>query len=152
MRKLLTGAAMAALFFAVRLAWNLITLEPAAEPTAAEIAAEAAEWEASIAEEIASGKAAPALNWLDGPDNMLFEGDPETVQSLIEGLYEAGAVNVWFTGIEEFGGKNISAAIAVELPEDADTRARLLKAEAEFWQEAEPQADDGQRYLEFAFD
>jgi hypothetical protein len=152
MRKLVTGAAFGALFLAVKLAWNLIAMEPAAEPTASELAAEAARFEAEIAEEIASGKAEPALEWLAGPDNMLFEGDPGTVQSLIESLYEAGAVDVWFTGIEEFGGKNISAAIAVELPQDAGTRARLLQAQASFWEETEAEPDVGQRYLHFAFD
>jgi hypothetical protein len=30
---------------------------------------------------------------------------------VLESLYEAGALDVWFTGIDEFGGKNISAAI-----------------------------------------
>ena len=151
MRKLVTGAVFGVLFFVVRFAWNLITMEPAADPTASELAAEAAQFEAEIAEEIATGKAEPALNWLSGPDNMLFEGDPATVQSLIESLYEAGAVDIWFTGIEEFGGKNISAAIAVELPEDAEIRARLLQAQASFWEEP-AEADAGQRYLHFAFD
>jgi hypothetical protein len=152
MRKLLTGVALAALFFAARLAWNLVSLEPPPDPTPADLAAEAAEFDAAIAGEVAAGKAAPALGWLAGPDNMLFEGDPESVQSLIEGLYDAGAVGVWFTGIEPFGGKHISAAIAVELPHDAEIRTRLLRAQADFWQETEPESDVGQRYLEFAFD
>jgi hypothetical protein len=152
MGKLLTGAAVAVLFFAARLAWNLITAEPISEPTPAELAAEAAEYEAMVAEEVASGAAAPALDWLAQPDNMLFEGDPESVQSLIESLHEAGAVDVWFTGIEPFGGKNLSAAIAVELPADPEARARLLRLEAEFWQETETAPDVGQRYLEISFD
>ena len=83
---------------------------------------------------------------------MLFEGDPQSVQALIEGFYAAGAKGVWFTGVEPLGGKNLSASIAVELPEDAETRARILRTEADFWEEAEPRPDVGQRYLEMAFD
>jgi hypothetical protein len=105
-----------------------------------------------VEQQIASGEAAPALNWLASSENMLFEGDPDTVQSLIEGLYEAGAPNVWFVGIGQLAGKHVSASIAVELPEDAATRARLLQTEADFWEESEVQQDLGQRYLEFSFD
>ena len=152
MRKLITGAALAVLFFAIRLAWNLITSEPAPEATAADLAAEVAEYDAEVERQIASGEAAPALDWLSSSDHMLFEGDPETVQSLIEDLHRTGASSVWFVGIGELAGKKISASIAVELPEDDGTRGRLLKAEADFWQETEAQRDVGQRYLEFAFD
>ena len=152
MRRLATGAAFGALFFVLRFGWNLISMEAPAEPSASELAAEAAQFEAEIAEEIASGTAQPALDWLEGPANMLFEGDPTTVQSLVESLYEAGAVDVWFTGIDQFGGKNISAAIAVELPRDAETRGRLLQAEADFWEESQAEPDVGQRYLHFSFD
>jgi hypothetical protein len=152
MKKLVTGAAMAVLFFAVRLAWNLITYEPAPEATASDLAAEFAEYDAEVERQIASGEAAPALDWLSSSENMLFEGDPQTVQSLIEDLHRSGAPSVWFMDIEELAGKKISASIAVELPEDPATRASLLKAEADFWQETEVREDLGQRYLAFSFD
>lgn len=152
MKKLVTGAAMAVLFFAVRLAWNMITAEPTPEATASGLAAEVAEYDAEVERQIASGEAAPALGWLSSSENMLFEGDPQTVQSLIEDLHRSGAPSVWFIDIEELAGKKVAASIAVELPKDPATRARLLKAEADFWQETEVQEDVGQRYLAFSFD
>jgi hypothetical protein len=152
MKKLVTSAALAASLFVARLAWNLISAEPLPEPSTADLAREAAEIDAAVEEELAAGGGAPALNWLAEPDNMLFEGDPRAVQALIEDLYEAGAADVWFVGIEPFGGKNLSAAIAVELPDDTEARARILKAEAAFWQEPEPRPDVGQRFVEIAFD
>jgi hypothetical protein len=152
MKKLVTGAAVAAALFVARLAWNLISAEPLPEASPADYAAEAAEIDAAVEEELAAGGGAPAQDWLAGPDNMLFEGDPRAVQALIEDLYEAGAADVWFTGIEPFGGKNLSAAIAVELPDDPAARARVLKLEADFWQEPELRPDVGQRFLEITFD
>jgi hypothetical protein len=47
------------------------------EPTAADVAAEAAEFDALVKEQVASGEAAPARGWLSDSDNMLFEGDPQ---------------------------------------------------------------------------
>jgi hypothetical protein len=152
MRKLVTGAAIAALFFAVRIAWNLVTAEPIPEPTQADLAAEAAEFDALVAQEVESGAAAPARGWLGDPDNLLFEGDPQSVQALIDELYAAGAVDVWFIGIEPIAGRNVSASIAVQLPEQAAARAPLFDAHAQYWQDTEPDPDTGQRFLEFAFD
>jgi hypothetical protein len=152
MKKLLTGAAMAVLFFAFRLAWNLIAAEPTPQETASDLASEFAEYDAEVARQIASNEAAPALDWLSSSENMLFDGDPQIVQSLIEDLHRSGAPSVWFVDIEELAGKKIAASIAAELPEDPATRARLLKAEAEFWQETEVREDLGQRYLAFSFD
>ena len=152
MRKLVTGAFIALLFFVARIAWNLVTAEPIPEPTQADFAAGAAEFDALVAEEVESGAAAPARGWLGDSDNMLFEGDPESVQTLIEDLYAAGAVDIRFIGIERIAGKNISASIAVELPDEAAARAQLFAAHAQYWQDTEPDPDTGQRYLEFAFD
>jgi hypothetical protein len=139
-------------FFAGRLAWNLITLEPAAEPTAADLAAEAAEVDTWVTEELASDTSAGARDWLAHGENMLFEGDPAAVQGLIDGLYAAGATDVWFIGIERIGSRNVSASIAVELPGDPAARARILRTEADFWQEPEANPDHGQRYLAISFD
>jgi hypothetical protein len=152
MKKLITSAAIGTAFFVGRLAWNLISAEPLPEPTAEDFKVEAAEIDAAVSEELAAGGGKPALNWLAEPDNMLFEGDPASVQSLIESLYAAGAPGIWFMGIEPFGGKQLSASIAVELPDDAEARARIFKTEAEFWQEPEPRPDVGQQYLEIGFD
>ena len=152
MKKLVTGAAVGAALFVARLAFNLISAEPLPEPSPADYANEAAEIDSAVEEELAAGGGAPALNWLAGPDNMLFEGDPRAVQALIEDLYEAGAADVWFMGIEPFGGKNLSAAIAVELPDDPEARARVFAAEAAFWEEPEPRPDVGQRFVEITFD
>ncbi len=104
-----------------------------------------------VEEDLAAGNYAEASNWLVEPGNMLFEGDAETVQRLIDDLYAAGAYTVWFTGIEEFGGAKVSASIAAELPADAGARAELLRIEADFWG-ADPEADVDQRYMAFYFD
>lgn len=152
MKKLLTSAFLAAGFLVARVAWNLISAEPLPEPSPEDFKIEAAEIDAAVSEELAAGGGAPALNWLAEPGNMLFEGDPQAVQALIESLYAAGAKGIWFTGVEPFGGKNLSASIAVELPDDAELRARILRTEAEFWQETEPRPDVGQQYLEIGFD
>ena len=152
MRKLVTGAVIALLFLVVRIAWNLVTAEPIPEPTQASRAGEAAEFDALVAKEVESGAAAPARSWLGDSDNLLFEGDPQSVQTLIEDLYAAGAVDIWFIGIEQIAGRNVSASIAVQLPDEAAARAPLFDAHAKYWQDAEPDPDSGQRYLEFAFD
>ena len=104
-----------------------------------------------IEEELSTGKAAEASNWLQEPGHMLFEGNPQAVQGLIDDLYAAGANNVWFTGIESFGGAEISASIAVEMPSDPSARAQLLQIEADFWGE-DPKPDEEQQYLSFYFD
>lgn len=104
-----------------------------------------------VEEELAAGNAAEASSWLQEPGHMLFEGDASTVQQLIDDLYAAGAYNVWFTGIEEFGGAKISASIAAEMPADPVARAELLRIEAEFWGE-DPEPDTDQRYLSFYLD
>jgi hypothetical protein len=154
MRNWLTGAAMAAILLAGRLGWNLIGAEPLPEPPAADPASEAAEVDSWVREALASGDSAPALSWLSERGNVLFEGNPQEVQTLIDALYEAGAVNVWFTGIERIGSNNVSASIAVELPAALEARARVFAVEAEFIGQAEyePTADVGQHYLEIAFD
>jgi hypothetical protein len=153
MRKLAAWAGLGALFFAVRLAWNLIGAEPIPEPAQDDFAAMAAEIDAAVAEDLATGKGALARGWLEQDDNMLFEGDPEGVESLIESFYEAGATGVWFTGIEEFEGRNLTASIAVELPVEKEARARVFGVEAGYWGEhGEPTPDVGQRYLEVGFD
>jgi hypothetical protein len=46
MQKLVTGAGMAALLVTVRLAWNLISAGPMPEPTASDLAAEIAAYDA----------------------------------------------------------------------------------------------------------
>ncbi len=107
--------------------------------------------DAMVEEELAAGNYAEATNWLHEPGNMLFEGDSEAVQELIDDLYAAGANSVWFTGIEDFGGAKVSASIAVDMPSDPSVRAELLLLEAEFWGE-DPQPDVDQRYLSFYFD
>jgi hypothetical protein len=153
MRKLVTSAVIALLFFlVVRIAWNLVTAEPIPEPTEASRAAEAAEFDALVAKEVESGAAGPARGWLGDSDNLLFDGDPQAVQTLIEDLYAAGAVDIWFIGIEQIAGRNVSASIAVQLPDEPAARAPLFDAHARYWQDADPDPDSGQRYLEFAFD
>ncbi len=107
--------------------------------------------DAMVEEELAADTHAEASSWLQESGNMLFEGDPETVQKLIDDLYAAGAYTVWFTGIEEFGDARISASIAVELPADATARAELFQLEANFWGE-DPEPDTDQRYMVFYFD
>ena len=107
--------------------------------------------DAMVSEELAEGNYAEASNWLQEPGNMLFEGDVQAVQRLIDDLYAAGANSVWFTGIESFGGAKISASIAVEMPSDASSRAALLQLEGDFWGE-DPESDGDQQYLSFYFD
>ena len=104
-----------------------------------------------VQEELAAGNYEEASSWLQEPGNMLFEGDPGSVQKLIDDLYAAGAYTVWFTGIEEFGGAKISASLAVELPADSLARAELFQLEADFWG-TEPEADKDQQYMVFYLD
>ncbi len=107
--------------------------------------------DAMVEEELAASNTAEAGSWLQEPGNMLFEGDAASVQQLIDDLYTAGAYNVWFTGIEEFGDAKVSASLAAEMPADEASRAELLRIEADFWGvELEPDKD--QRYLAFYLD
>ena len=105
-----------------------------------------------------SDASAPARDWLSRDGHMLFEGDPQTVQTLIDDFYAAGAPNVWFIGIEQLGQASVSASIAVEMPSDSVTRSQILRTEAKFWHdpesEDEPELTDdvGQRYLVVSFD
>ncbi len=153
MQKVLVGVVFAALLLMGRVGWNFIAVEPLElelELDEVDHAGAAAEVDAWVSEDIAAGAAAPARGWLSQQRNALFEGDPEQVQELIEELHALGAEQVWFTGIEPFGGANLSSSIAAELPVDPDARAAILAREAEFL--GEPSPDVGQRYVEFAFD
>ena len=153
MRKLVTGAATALLLFAVRFGWNMINVDEATTPSPDDAKAWAAETDSWVSEDLASGATAPARDWLSQSGNALFEGDPQAVQGLIDALYAAGSPNVFFTGIEKFGGTNVSASIAVELTEDPAVRERILHAEAEFWQDPESATEDvGQKYVVISFD
>jgi hypothetical protein len=152
MRKLLASLAITALFFTGRMAWRAFTDDPPAVEAEADASTEAAETDAWIDASFDDGTAAPARGWLSQPGNVLFEGDPRQVDALVEHLYANGAESVWFIDIGEFGGANVSAAIAAELPADPAARERILRTEAEFWQEEEPAEDVGQRFVAFSFD
>ncbi len=112
----------------------------------------AAEIDRWVAEEISSGTAEEARDWLQTEGNVLFEGDPDAVQELIDGLYADGAQHVWFTGIESIAGARVSATLAVALPEDMGSRQAILRREAAFWGEPDAAPDVGQRYLQFGLD
>ncbi len=151
MGKILMGIVFAALLLVGRVGWNVIVVEPMdLELSEEEFAEAASEVDAWVNAEIESGVAAPARGWLSQPGNALFEGDPVQVQALVEELYDMGAEEVWFTGIEDFAGGHLSASIAARLPSDPTARAYLLAKESEFWGETSP--DVGQSYVEFSFD
>lgn len=105
--------------------------------------------DARVAEDLASGRTAEARSWLGRHGNRLFSGDPDTVQQLIDGLYEDGARRVWFTGIERFGGATVAGGLAAELPEDPVARSAMLRRQASFRERLDPMPDSGQRYLSF---
>lgn len=105
-----------------------------------------------VEQELKEGSYAEARGWLDKPGHFLFEGDPEQVHWLIEGLYEDGAKHVWFVGIEEYEGNLITAMLAAEMPKDESERQAMLQREAEFWGLEEPGPDTGQRFIVFSFD
>jgi hypothetical protein len=149
MQKIVATIAMALVLFGAKTAWRMVTAEPEEEYDAA---AEAAAYEEELAASFADATtSAPARGWLAQHGNMLFEGDPDQVNGLIESLHAAGATDVRFVYIEKLGGTNVSASIAARMPSDPSARARILRAEADFW-EGEPEPDQGQRFVEFSFD
>lgn len=105
------------------------------------------------AEEI-SADAAEARAWLAAPDHQMFEGDKGTVAELVDRFYAAGAPRVWITGIEDFGGTQVSASIVVEMPSSSADREAVLAIEKDYaatYGESGYE-DRGQRYLMLGFD
>lgn len=117
-------------------------------PTAAEID----QWAQETLDE---GSHAEARAWLAVPSNATFEADKADVQRFVSALYAAGARKVYITGIEPFGGSNLSASLLVELPASSTARAAIFAEEAKFVQEyvgGDASEDVGQRYLEVYWD
>jgi len=151
MKNVLATVAILMIGFCVKFGLNMIDAEPYTEPSAADEAEWAAEDDTWIAESLQSGTAAPARGWLDGADHVSFEGPPDLMNELIEKLHAAGAEQVWMVDIAEFGGKQISDTIAVELPAPGPGRDAIFALEAELW-DGEGRGDVGQRYLALSFD
>ncbi len=117
--------------------------------TPEEFASEVDTWALDV---LKNSRCESARGWLAKPENILFEGDAVVVQRLVDDLYTAGAVKLWFTGIEKIGNANVSPAIAAEMPDDPNSRRQLLSREAAYWGHEEANIDVGQRYLGFSFD
>ena len=117
-------------------------------PTAAELD----QWAQETLDE---GSHAEARAWLRLPNNATFEASKDDVKRFVSALYEAGARKVYITGIEPFGGSNLSASLLVELPASSTARAAIFAEEAKFIQEhvgGDASQDVGQRYLEVYWD
>ena len=115
---------------------------------------EAADADKQIEEWLAEPDKAEAKKWLQNDSHILFEGDKETANRLVDDLYSAGAREVWVIGISELGGSEIAASFVAVLPNDASARRRLFALESGFQKlvDSEPSKDLGQKYLYLSFD
>ena len=113
----------------------------------------AADWDGWAAEDMEGGKE-EARAWLKGEKNGIFEMGNAPVIKLTDDLYTAGAENVWITGIESFGGDQLSASMAVELPGEAEMRGKVFAVDAKFrgMNGEGPAKDVGQNFLTYYFD
>jgi hypothetical protein len=111
-------------------------------------------------EDLAEPNHAEAREWFADEAHILFEGDRKAVVQLVEDLYEAGAVDVYVTGIEELGNVKVTASLLAVLPEDPVKRQAVFDQERIFWggngsesgidSPADP--DPSQKYVRFVFD
>ncbi|MEM7411177.1 MAG: hypothetical protein AAF430_13155 [Myxococcota bacterium] len=111
----------------------------------------AEEADAWVAEDLAGGTVADARHWLQQEGNAIWGGDSQDVQALVDDVYASGAPNVWFTGLEEYEGKTLTASIAIELPASGIAREQIFQREAVFWG-SDPTPDVGQKYLAIYLD
>ena len=112
----------------------------------------AEETDAWVTEDIAGGAVAEARDWLSHEDHVLWDGDRGEVQDLIDDAYASGAPNVWFTGLEQYQGKTVTASIAIELPSTEIAREQIFVREAQFWGGGDATPDVGQKYLAIYLD
>lgn len=117
---------------------------------------EAKEMDQFVEEELASNTHAEAREWCDPKheNHMGFEVSTSEMLRLANEMYDAGAVKVYVTGIDEFAKKQISASMAMELPTEAQSRKRVFAWEKKFAEEIgeEPTRDVGQKYYFLALD
>lgn len=107
-------------------------------------------------EELKAPDHAEAREWLK-PEHVNhggFKVGAEEMRNMTEELYQAGAVQVWVTGIEKVGDGEISASMLVELPKDPAARKRIFEWEAKLYgEEGETGTRDaGQKYLPLGLD
>lgn len=124
------------------------------EEASADPKAVAAEEDRIAQEEISTPDKAEARSWLRDPSHVIFEGSKEAAARLVEDLYNAGATEVYVTGIVEFGDEKLTASLVALLPVDREARRKVFEVEAGFKREIEeePAQDVGQKYLRFIFD
>ena len=103
-----------------------------------------------------ASNAAEARAWLKDANHVIFEGSKEEVTKLVEDMYAAGAKEVRITGVVDIEGAQLSASLAVALPEDPAARMRVFDVERALykaWEDEEAATQDvGQKYMDFAFD
>lgn len=114
----------------------------------------AAEDDRIAEQEVSASDKAEARSWLRDPSHVIFEGSKETAVKLVDDLYNAGAVEVWVTGIAELADAKLTASLVAVLPADPEARRKVFEVEAAFKREIEeePASDVGQKYLRFIFD
>lgn len=109
-----------------------------------------------VEEELASNKHAEARDWCDPrhKTHMGFEVSTSEMLRLVNEMYAAGAAKVYVTGIDELAGRQISAAMAMELPTDPAARKKVFEWQHGFAQmiDDEPMQDFGQKYYYMALD
>jgi hypothetical protein len=112
--------------------------------------------DSTIAHDIASNRTAEARAWLKDDNHVIFEGSKAEVTKLAEDLYAAGAKEVYITGIVDIEGAQLSASLAVVLPDDAAARKRVFDVERALYKSREYEEgateDVGQKYMDFTFD
>jgi hypothetical protein len=147
-RRIVSIVALLTASWALKFAWNTITAVPVAPPLAIE---RAAETDVRVAQDLREGNAAPARGWLAGADHLAFEGHAAAMNEWIEAFHAAGAERVWMVEIGELADRQISDAIAVELPPAGVARDRIFSVEARL-RGGVRSPDVGQQYLRVAFD
>lgn len=116
------------------------------------------------AEEMIAKRQAPeARAWLADGNHGLWKVDVATAKRLVEGLYGAGAPQVYVTNIARRDSKEIASEFMAEVPADAAARARVFQFGEAFWKSYLPdespedlrelaEEDKGQKYMMFNFD
>jgi hypothetical protein len=106
-------------------------------------------------------RAAEARGWLDtkNTSNVLWKISRSQTLKYVNDLYQAGAVKVYviYAPKDQTIPVNVSAELFLELPQDAATRGRVIKAydriEKDIWgPDHDPAKDEGQKYLHLSMD
>jgi hypothetical protein len=114
--------------------------------------ASARETDKLAAEELAKSKI-DAKQWLASEKHGTFEATKSDILKLTNDCLAAGAVGVYVSGPEQADDKELVSTLFIELPADADKRAKLLALYNKVTEaDQDPEKDVGQKFLVYDWD